>query len=921
MAITAAKLLVEVDANVTKATTGLTNVEKSMQKVKAAGDKMTTFGKQASVGLTLPLVAAGTAAVMMASDFEEALNKVNVVFGESAGEITTFASTAATQLGMSETAALSAAGTFGNLFTAMGMGQETSADMSTSLVKLAADLASFNNIDPTEALDKLRAGLVGEAEPLRVLGVQLTEAATKAKALEMGLAGTAEALTPAMLAQARYAIILEQTTNAQGDFARTSDGLANQMRIVKAKAHDVAVEFGEVLAPYAMDAVSALSDMLTGFQNLDPAMQDAIVGAGGFIAAIGPISMILGNITKAASAVGTVLAAIGGTVAAVVTAILAVFTVATIDAGKKTETSMAAAGRAWDEFGNTVEQTGTTVQDVLDAYIATQEQIKKGWVEGSGKSADTQQMKQLADALLDASTGFGEYSQAMKDAATSQGYMIDSSGRLYQIIAGGKSVVADVEVLTQAQYDLAKAIEAVAEQAGISSGLLNGMTLAEATARVQAWELSGQLKEYAEGPAQLAQDATVDLGEAQVDLGMGLEDTQKAARDAAEAIKAMALQIGLAGELASASASFRSVINELAPETEKLTARLKYLNVEGWIPTADAVRKYAEELMKKNAKLSESEALEQAQIALLASHRAQLENVREALGENNAARQEAIAAFEEATSQMLYQAAAEDLTADAALELARTLGILSEQDYAVAIEIQNLKDSLDTNRNGMIDAGEEAKNFAAAMDDLRESIMRANTMTLDDFSKGIGEAVRAGIAQAAPSAADFNAGIGATVKAGVTSAATLAGAEFEKIKTDAEATVEAIKTTFTGEDWSGVGMAIGSGIAAGITSSTPAIKAAAITAVKAAIAAAEAAAGIHSPSQVMADEVGVPMMEGMAMGILSGSTLPIAAVQSVTQAMPEAATSYSTTVNVDAKVSSQIDMYDLAYEVARIINR
>ena len=106
--------------------------------------------------------------------------------------------------------------------------------MSQGLVQLAADLASFNNIGVDEALLKLQSGLVGETEPLRALGVNLNAAAVQAEALKMGLAANVETLTAADMAQARYALILQQTTTAQGDLARTSDGWANQNRILQA---------------------------------------------------------------------------------------------------------------------------------------------------------------------------------------------------------------------------------------------------------------------------------------------------------------------------------------------------------------------------------------------------------------------------------------------------------------------------------------------------------------------------------------------------------------------------------------------------------------------------------------------------------------------------------------------------------------
>lgn len=202
-------------------------------------------------------------AIQAASGLEEAGNKVSVVFDDSAGTIKRWADTAATSIGQSELQALQAAGTFGNLFVSMGLGTDTAADMSIALVDLASDLASFNDILPTEALDALRSGLVGETEPMRRLGVNMNEATLKAKALELGLIGTTkEALEPAAKAQAAYALIFEQTATAQGDFARTADSLANQQRIMTAQWADAKAELGEGLLPLMTDLAGVINDSL-----------------------------------------------------------------------------------------------------------------------------------------------------------------------------------------------------------------------------------------------------------------------------------------------------------------------------------------------------------------------------------------------------------------------------------------------------------------------------------------------------------------------------------------------------------------------------------------------------------------------------------------------------------------------------------
>jgi len=231
----------------------------SISGIGEAGKKMMKVGGALTLGVTAPLVAAGAMAVSAASDMDESLSKVGVVFDENASTIEAWSETASTALGLSQEQALSAAGTFGNLFTSMGVAADDTASMSTGLVDLAADLASFNNIDPTIALEKLRAGMLGQAEPMQALGVNLTAAAVKAQAAAMGLGAVGEELSEQDKMAARYAIIMQQTAIAQGDFARTSEGLANQQRIIKAQFADVSAELGAILLPMAVQIAGIIS--------------------------------------------------------------------------------------------------------------------------------------------------------------------------------------------------------------------------------------------------------------------------------------------------------------------------------------------------------------------------------------------------------------------------------------------------------------------------------------------------------------------------------------------------------------------------------------------------------------------------------------------------------------------------------------
>lgn len=214
-----------------------------------------------------------SSSITAASSYNESLSKTRVVFGDLAGEIEQFASTSAQNLGISRQATLEATATFGNLFTAMRIGRPAAAEMSQNLVKLAADLASFNNLDPTEVLVKLRAGLVGEAEPLRTLGINLNEVTIKNRAMQLGLVKSTDTLTAAQKAQAAYSLILEQSATAQGDFARTADGTANKTRIMSASFSDLKVVLGQELEPTFNRVIGTIISKIQ-----DPAFQEGVRG-------------------------------------------------------------------------------------------------------------------------------------------------------------------------------------------------------------------------------------------------------------------------------------------------------------------------------------------------------------------------------------------------------------------------------------------------------------------------------------------------------------------------------------------------------------------------------------------------------------------------------------------------------------------
>ena len=203
--------------------------------------------------------------VKVASDLGESVNAVNVAFGKSAKGILDFGKTASTTLGVSAVDFNNAAVRFSAFADRIvGSGNDASgfiADITTR----ASDFASVFNIEVAEALQVFQSGLAGEAEPLKRFGINLLDSEVKAFAMANGIGEVGRQLTETEKVQARYGLLMEATSKTQGDFANTSDGLANGMRILKAEFTNAQAEIGNALLPAIQELIPILRDLSTEF--------------------------------------------------------------------------------------------------------------------------------------------------------------------------------------------------------------------------------------------------------------------------------------------------------------------------------------------------------------------------------------------------------------------------------------------------------------------------------------------------------------------------------------------------------------------------------------------------------------------------------------------------------------------------------
>ena len=239
--------------------------DKGIQDAESAFQKIGDIAKKAAVAvgaLAVGGAAAAGKAINLASDLAESQAKVGEIFGTSAADIEAFAATAAAKLGQSKQDVLNAAGTFGIFGKAAGLSGKDLSTFSNDFTALASDLASFNNTSPQEAIDAIGAALRGESEPLRKYGVLLDDTTLRQEAMALGIYDGNGALTAQQKILAAQAAIYKQTSDAQGDFERTSDGLANKQRILKAQLQNAATTIGTALLPIATKLFSFIGDRL-----------------------------------------------------------------------------------------------------------------------------------------------------------------------------------------------------------------------------------------------------------------------------------------------------------------------------------------------------------------------------------------------------------------------------------------------------------------------------------------------------------------------------------------------------------------------------------------------------------------------------------------------------------------------------------
>lgn len=274
------------------------------------------FGAGLSLFLTAPILLLGKSFITAASDAEESRQKFGVVFKDIAAEAEKTADKLAKGFGLAGTTARELLGDTGDLLTGFGFTGESALNLSKQVNELAVDLASFTNFSGgAEGASKaLTKALLGERESVKSLGISILEKDVKEQVALNRTKGLTHETERQAKAFATLQIAQRQSQNAIGDYARTSQGAANQFRLFGERVKDLKEKFGKLLLPAAVKITQVFIKMVEFLSDLPKPIKVMILAFLGLAAVVGPIILIIGLLGQAIAgiiALGPIFAAIG----------------------------------------------------------------------------------------------------------------------------------------------------------------------------------------------------------------------------------------------------------------------------------------------------------------------------------------------------------------------------------------------------------------------------------------------------------------------------------------------------------------------------------------------------------------------------------------------------------------------------------
>jgi hypothetical protein len=469
-------------------------LKKADQRMSAVSANFTRYGAALTKGLTLPIVGVGAALIKLAADAEETDSKFNAVFKDQADIVRDWSEEYSQSVGRSATENRAFLATIQDTLVPLGFMRDAAADMSMQTIELATDLASFNNLPTSQVIQDIQSALVGNTETLRKYGVVANQSAIVQEALTAGLIENANELDATSKAQAIYNLIVQGTTDAQGDALRTAGSATNQLRALKSETMELGAELGTILLPAFTEVVQTLRGAVGFFADLDTSTQKIILSVAGFAAALGPAVFIVGKTIAAVNTLKFALIAMRtaglGPLGLAITGITAVIGglvagFAAISNARHEENIE----RIRQEYGELADEIGRTAEEVAvleEVARASGARLQEGGVPEAIRQYD-ELIKRL-DITVDEFEAFAEAADnlgADVDLIAQLGADAGLTGRELSYAAGRMAVLAEQG------YTAEQAAERLAHQ-------LHTTTAAVTSAALQNERITGELRNQLE---------------------------------------------------------------------------------------------------------------------------------------------------------------------------------------------------------------------------------------------------------------------------------------------------------------------------------------------------------------------------------------------------------------------------------------
>ncbi len=633
------------------AVTELRKVNGEIEKnTTGATSKLDQFSKTATKAGMIMVSAAGAAGIGLAklaqgaSNLAESVNAVQVTFGDAADGILELGSAAAETVGLSKAEFNGLAVQFSSFAkTVAGDGGNVIGTMDT-LTTRVADFASVMNLDVPEAARIFQSALAGETEPIKKFGIDLSAASVAAFAVAEGISESASSMTEAEKVQARYGLLMEQTSQTAGDFANTSDGLANQQRILSAQFKNLTDGIGTGVLPMLTEVVSAANRVVGAFSSLSPETQGAIgkfaaLGVAG-LGTLGTLSLIAGQAVKMRDRF-TTLGDDGvrslnkmGKAARGLGVSMGVATLAVIAwelNNKRQNDSMADSIRLTEELGRvSLEELGGTFRDSVASAVLAGKSLEDAMaglaaanLEGAMRVRDNAEAIGLSelhhDALNDAINAeivarktqtdvTAEYTEAELEAGEATAAAVAATMSLKEAMEGG---IDSAEVALQAQEALVAQQERNAEAAELAAEALTEQAdvYAENAMAALTWmeDVQGSMESAAGSIATFSDESMASIDAFQQELSTDVEALHNWQDDIIAIAAATSPEF--AGFLAEMGLAGAGVVDALAnnlPELETTFGQWKYAaevaarDVPGEIAKADPETQRIIERLGKN---------------------------------------------------------------------------------------------------------------------------------------------------------------------------------------------------------------------------------------------------------------------------------------------------------------------------------